>query len=143
MEGRKTVPNLSTNVFKASMGCCKRICQNGIVMRLHTELAQWLPKEYHETLQSFQCHIIRLREEHAYSLHLIGNAHQTPAFYEIAFNVIVNKQGDKSVILRTRENEKSGMTVMLRVLADREENSPMYNLNRKTMPKERYHLGSS
>jgi hypothetical protein len=35
------------------------------------------------------------------------------------------------------------MTVMLRVLADREENSPMYNLNRKTMPKERYHLGSS
>jgi hypothetical protein len=40
-------------------------------------------------------------------------------------NVTVNKKIDKSVILRTRGNEKSWMTVMLSVLVDGEETSPM------------------
>jgi len=56
---------------------------------------------------------------------LIGNADQTPVFYEMPLNVTVNKKVDKSVILRTRGNEKSLMTVLLSVLADGEETSPM------------------
>jgi hypothetical protein len=56
--------------------------------------------------------------------HLIGNADQTPVFCEMPLNVTVNRKVDKSVILRTRGNEKSWMTVMLSVLADGEETSP-------------------
>jgi len=59
------------------------------------------------------------------TLHFIGNADQTPVFYEMPLNVTVNKKVDKSVILRTRGSEKSWMTVMLSVLADGEETSPM------------------
>jgi hypothetical protein len=58
-------------------------------------------------------------------------------------NVTVNKKGDKSVILRTRGNEKSGMTMMLRVLADGEETSPMYNFEEENYAKRKVPPGVS
>jgi hypothetical protein len=116
--GREIDPNLSTSVFKA-VGV-KGICQNGIKMRCHNALAQWLPKEYHETL-FFYSKVNR----RTCTLHSIGNADQIPVFYEMPSNVTVNKKFDKSVILRTRGNEKSWMSVMLSVLADGEETSSM------------------
>jgi hypothetical protein len=75
-------------------------------------------------------------------LYLIGNADQTPAFYDMPLTVTVNKKGEKSVILRIRGNEKSEMTVMLSVLADGEETSLMCNSEEKLCQKKTCHLGS-
>jgi hypothetical protein len=61
--GREIARNLSMSVFKASMSWCRK----DLPEWNSNEVTQWLPKEYHETLLSFQYHIIRLREEHPYS----------------------------------------------------------------------------
>jgi hypothetical protein len=69
-------------------------------------------------------------------LNLIGNADQTPVFFDMPMNITVNKKGENSILLKTTGNEKSRITVMLCALADGKKLPPYVILKRKTMPKE-------
>jgi hypothetical protein len=47
----------------------------------------------------------------------IGNADQTPVYFDMPSNVTVNENGAKTVLIRGTGNEKARITVMLGVLA--------------------------
>ncbi|KAJ4426354.1 hypothetical protein ANN_27168 [Periplaneta americana] len=81
-------------------------------------------------------HVIELRQRHSYPLHQIGNADETPVFWDIPSNMTVDNKGAKSISLRTTGNEKQRITVMLAVTADGGKLPPYVILKRKTMPKE-------
>ena len=129
--------NIPTNEFKASTGWCTRMMRRkGLTLRRRTSLAQRLPSDFEEKLLSFQRYVLKLRKTHSYPLDQIGNADQTPVFFDMPTSVTVAKKGEKSVIVRSTGNEKKRITVMLACLADGTKLPPYVILKRKTMPKE-------
>ncbi|KAJ4446805.1 hypothetical protein ANN_13503 [Periplaneta americana] len=66
----------------------------------------------------------------------IGNADETPVFWDMPSNMTVDNKGAKSISLRTTGNEKQRITVMLAVTADGGKLPPYVILKRKTMPKQ-------
>jgi hypothetical protein len=65
-----------------------------------------------------QRHVIKLRKQHSFILDHIGNADQTPVYFDILSKVTNNEKGAKTVLIRGMGNEKARITVMLGVLAD-------------------------
>uniref|UniRef100_A0A8C6PX15 HTH CENPB-type domain-containing protein n=1 Tax=Nothobranchius furzeri TaxID=105023 RepID=A0A8C6PX15_NOTFU len=129
--------NIPTTEFKASTGWCIRMMRrSGLALRRRTSLAQHLPSDFAEKLQSFQRYVIGLRKKHSYTLDQIGNADQTPVFFDMPTSVTVHKKGEKSVIVKSTGNEKNRITVMLACLADGTKLAPYVILKRKTVPKE-------
>uniref|UniRef100_A0A3Q3FBL7 HTH CENPB-type domain-containing protein n=1 Tax=Labrus bergylta TaxID=56723 RepID=A0A3Q3FBL7_9LABR len=126
---------LNISEFKSSLGWCRRMMwHNGLALRRRTSLAQHL--DFREKLLSFQRFVIKLRKKHSYPLHQIGNADQTPVYFDMPTSVTVNKKGEKSVLVRSTGNERSRVTVMLTCLADGSKLLPYVILKRKTVPKE-------
>ena len=126
----------STPAFKASRGWIRNFYQrNGLSIRRRTTISQRLPSAYEEKLVSFQRHIIRLRKKNSYLLSQIGNADQTPVYFEMPLDSTVSVKGSKSVTIRTGGNEKQRCTVMLCILADGTKLPPYIVFKRKTLPK--------
>lgn len=123
--------------FKASLGWCRRfMLRNGLFLRHRTTLAQRLPVDFNEKLLAFQRYVIELRKKHNYPLSQIGNADETPVFFDMKSNITVDQKGAKSILMRTTGNEKLRITAMLAVTADGHKLTPYVILKRKTMPKE-------
>uniref|UniRef100_A0A672FD58 DDE-1 domain-containing protein n=1 Tax=Salarias fasciatus TaxID=181472 RepID=A0A672FD58_SALFA len=123
--------------FKASLGWCKRMMRrNGLALRRKTSLAQRLPSDFREKLLSYQRYVLGLRKKHHYPLDQMGNADQTPVYFDMPSHVTVENKGKKSVLVKSTGNEKSRITVMLTCLADGTKLPPYVVLRRKTIPKE-------
>uniref|UniRef100_A0A672HMK3 HTH CENPB-type domain-containing protein n=1 Tax=Salarias fasciatus TaxID=181472 RepID=A0A672HMK3_SALFA len=123
--------------FKASLGWCKRMMRrNGLALRRKTSLAQCLPSDFREKLLSYQRYVLGLRKKHHYPLDQMGNADQTPVYFDMPSHVTVEKKGKKSVLVKSTGNEKSRITVTLTCLADGTKLPPYVVLRRKTIPKE-------
>ena len=87
--------NIPTDEFKASTGWCTRMMRRkGLTLRRRTSLAQCLPSDFDEKLLSFQLYVLKLRKTHSYPLDQIGNADQTPVFFDMPTSVTVAKKGD-------------------------------------------------
>jgi hypothetical protein len=65
----------------------------------------------------------------------IGNANQTPVYFDMLSNVTINEYGANSVLISGTGNEKARITVMLGVLASGHKLPPYVILRRKMMPK--------
>ncbi|KAK0141223.1 Pogo transposable element with KRAB domain [Merluccius polli] len=127
---------LNITGFKASLGWCRRMMRrNGLALRRRTSLAQHLPSDFGEKLLSFQRFVINLRKKHSYPLDQIGNADQTPVYFDMPTSVTVNRKGEKSMLVKSTGNEKSRVTVMLTCLADGSKLPPYVILKHKTVPK--------
>jgi hypothetical protein len=127
---------LNTEEFKASRGWVQRFYnRHGFSIRRKTSICQRLPDAYADKVAQFQRHIIRLREKNSYSLSQIGNADQTPVFFDMPLDVTVESKGQKSIPILTSGNEKQRCTVMLTVLADGKKLPPFIVFKRKTLPK--------
>lgn len=75
---------IPTTDFKASLGWCGRMMRhNELSSRCRTSLARHLPSDVREKLLSFQCYVINLRKKHSYPLDQMGNADQTPVFFDM------------------------------------------------------------
>lgn len=130
--------NIPRGDFSASTGWCVRMMKRaGFSLRRRTSLAQRLPAFYDEKLIKFQRYVISLRKKYSYLLGQMGNADQTPVYFDMPSNTTVNKKGAKSVLIKSTGNEKARITVMLSVLADGRKLPPYVVLRRKTMPKEK------
>lgn len=122
--------------FKASRGWLRRFMnRNGLSIRKRTSICQRLPDAYEEKLLAFQRYVIRLREENNFSMGQIGNADETPVYFDMPADSTINAVGDKSVRVRTCGYEKQRCTVMLTVLADGKKLAPFIIFKRKTLPK--------
>lgn len=111
--------NMPRREFRGSIGWCRRFMRrSGLALRRRTTLAQRLPADFEEKLVNFQRYVIQMRQRHLYPFHQIGNADETPVFFDMASNTTVDTKGVKSVLLRGTGNEKNRITVMLAVTAE-------------------------
>lgn len=134
--------NIPRREFRGSIGWCRRFMRrSGLALRRRTTLAQRLPADFEEKLINFQRYVIQMRQRHLYPFHQIGNADETPVFFDMPSNTTVDTKGVKSVLLRGTGNEKNRITVMLAVTADGGKLPPYVILKRKTIPKESFPEG--
>jgi hypothetical protein len=71
----------------------------------------------------------------------MGNADETPVFFDMPANTTVDAKGSKSVLVKTTGHEKLIVTVMFSVLADGRKLTPFVILRRKNLPKEKLPTG--
>jgi hypothetical protein len=71
----------------------------------------------------------------------IGNADQTPVYFDMPSNVTVNEKGVKRVLIGETGNEKARIAVRLGVLADGRKLPPYVTSRQKTMSKEKLPAG--
>lgn len=130
----KNVPHAS---FKASRGWIQRFMRRqNFSLRRRTTIAQRLPADYEDKLVKFQQHVIKLRQEKNYMFGQIGNADETPVYFDMPSASTIAAKGSKSVPIRSCGYEKSRVTVMLCITADGRKLPPYVILKRKTIPKE-------
>lgn len=101
-------------------------------------VCQKLPSDFNEKIEEYQSYVKELHRKHDYALNQIGNADETPIYFDMPRNYTVNVRGAKQVIIKTTGHEKSRITVMLCVTADRGKLPPYVILNRKMIPKENF-----
>lgn len=135
--------NISQAEFKASYGWCRRMMRRcGLSLRRRTTIAQKLSSNYTEKLIEFQKHVIKMRKLHNYPLCAMGNADETPVYFDMPGATTVHPRGQKTVTIRTSGNEKLRVSVMLAALADGTKLPPFVILKRKQMPKEHLPKGT-
>jgi hypothetical protein len=98
-------------------------------------------QHFEENLVAFQRHVIGLRKKHSYLLSQIGNADETPMYFDMPPNYSVDDTGAKSVAVKTSSHENMHVTVTLTVLVDGSKLPPYVILNRKNVPKEQLPRG--
>jgi hypothetical protein len=129
--------------FKASHGWIMRFfyyfilfyTRNELCIRRKTSVSQRLPNAYEEKILCFQKYFISLWWQQSYIVSQIGNADQTPVYFEMPLDTMVHKKGDKNVTVKTGGNEKQQCTVMLCFTTDGRKLPPYIILRRKTLPK--------
>lgn len=122
--------------FKSSEGWVDKFMKrSGFALRRRTSVCQKLPSHFEEKLIEFQRYIIHLRSTYNHALGQIGNADETPVYFDMPRNNTVNEVGAREVKVLTSGYEKMRITVMLCITADGEKLPPYLILNRKTIPK--------
>lgn len=128
--------DIPRNSFRASRGWLQRFMKRqGFSIRRRTTLCQRLPEAYEEKLMSYQRYVIDLRKKHDYLISQMGNADQSPVYFEMPLDTTLQKTGSKSVSILTGGNTKLRCTVMLCALADGTKLRPYVIFKRKTLPK--------
>lgn len=131
--GRMQIPRAD---FRASRGWVERMMRrNGFSLRRRTTICQKLPGDFDDKLVAFQKYVIGLRRDHDYSFGQIGNADETPVFFDMPSAYTVNEVGAREVRVKTTGYEKQRVTVMLCITADGRKLPPYIILKRKNMPK--------
>ncbi|KAM7299429.1 pogo transposable element with KRAB domain [Ixodes scapularis] len=121
--------------FKASRSwITKFMKRKGFSMRRRTSICQKLPEAYEEKLVAFQRFVIMLRRTNNYIAGQMGNADQTPMFFDMPSNYTVETKGAKQVRILTSGNEKNRVTAMLCCTADGHKLNPYLIFKRKTLP---------
>jgi len=103
--------------FKASDGWVQKFKQrHSLVLRMKTLLAQELPATLEERIMAFRSQLQRLKEINKFEV--IGNMDETPLYFDVVPNRILDKKGKKSIIVRTTGSQKRHLTVTLCVTHD-------------------------
>lgn len=90
--------NIPRKEFKASRGWVERFMRrNNFSLRRRTSICQKLPADFEEKLVAYQRHVIALRKETDFLLGQIGNADETPIWFDLPANYTVHDVGDKQV----------------------------------------------
>ena len=124
--------------FKGSQGWCQKFMKRwDLCVRQRTHIAQKLPSDVEEKVQSFHRFVIGERKQMNYEMSQIGNMDETPMFFDMPGNRTVDFKGSTSINVKTSGGEKSHFTVVLSCLADGTKLRPLIVFKRKTMPKEK------
>ena len=85
--------NISDNEFKASRRWLRRFMKRkGLSLRRRTTLCQKLLRDFTDNVINFHRHVIRMREEYSYLLSQIGNANQTPVFFDMSRTLLLKSR---------------------------------------------------
>lgn len=130
---------LSREEFKGSIYWVRRFMRRkGFALRRRTSICQKLPEEYEDKLIEFQLYVNSLRRQHGYVFGQIGNADETPVWFDMPSSTTVCERGAKEVKLLSTGSEHSRFTVMLSCTADGRKLPPFIIFKRKTLPKEAF-----
>ena len=97
--------------------------RNKLTLRAKTSLAQRLPAQLEDKIMQFYKDIQRARQNYPFCF--IGNMDETPAFFDLVPNKVVDRVGSKDCWVITTGSEKWHITVVLTVMADGEIPPPM------------------
>lgn len=85
--------------FKGSIYWIRRFMRRkGFALHQRTSICQKLPEAYKDKLVEFQRYV-RLRQQHGYTLGQIGNANETPVWFDMPSSTTVCERGVKAVKL--------------------------------------------
>lgn len=127
----------SREQFKGTASWTRRFMKRkGFALRRRISTCQKLPEENERKLTDSQQYVIKLRQKCPYMLGEIGNADETPVWFDMPSNCTVSEKGAKQVKPLTRRNEHPHFTVMLACTADGRKLPPFIISKRKTLPKE-------
>jgi hypothetical protein len=86
--------NIFISEFKVSYGWVSHfMARHDLTIRRRTTIAQRLLEAYEEKPVIFQKFVLKLRKQHEYLLGQIGNADQTPVFFNMLESTTVNSAG--------------------------------------------------
>ncbi|CAM5118805.1 unnamed protein product, partial [Eretmochelys imbricata] len=90
--------SVKPSMFVASAGWCTRFMnRHSLCLCQRTKIAQKLPRDLEEKIESFQRFIIKYRKEYAFELSQIGNMDETPMTFDLPSNRTVTGVGEKTV----------------------------------------------
>ena len=70
----------------------------GLSLRRRTTICQKFPVDFEKKLQSFQRHVIALLKEKNFSMGQIGNADESPIWFDMPGNYTITEKGTKVLI---------------------------------------------
>lgn len=110
---------LTREEFRAPNSWVRRFMRRkGFSLRRRTSICQKLPEEFEDKLVNFQRFVNRLREQNNFMMGQIGNADETPVWFDMPSSTTITQRGAKDVKLLTTGNQHSRFTVMLACTAD-------------------------
>ncbi|KAM7315654.1 hypothetical protein ISCGN_005437 [Ixodes scapularis] len=109
--------------------------RNGLSLRRQTTVCQKLPDTYEEKLQEFHCYVDDLRTRNSFMLGQIGNADQTPVWFDMPSRKTIAEKGCLQVNLLNTGNEHNRFTAMLCCTADGHKLPPYLVFKQKMKPK--------
>ena len=90
------VLNMPNQEFKVSCGGLDRFMKRaGLSLRRRTSIYQKFPVDFEKKLQSFQQYVITLQKEKNFSMLQIGNADETPIWFECHVTTPLPRRGQK------------------------------------------------
>ena len=112
--------------FAASEGWLQRFMRrNKLVLRAKTSLAQRLPAQLEEKITQFYTKLQQVQQHESYPFCFIGNMDETPVYFDLVSNKVVDRKGAKDCRVITTGAEKRHVTVVLTVMADGQMPPPM------------------
>lgn len=124
----------ATTTLQQRHALSRRICvHNGLSLRRRTTVCQRLPETYEEK-QCISALNEWLRTKHSFLLGQIGNADQTPLWFDMPSKRTVSRKWESKVRLLTSGNTQSRFMVMLCCTEDGHKLPPFLLFKRKTMP---------
>jgi len=101
----------------------------------YAKIAQKLPNDLEEKINSFHTFIINPRKQNNFELSQINNMDETPMCFDLPASRTIDSKGKHTVQIRTTGHEKTHFTVVLSCMADSTKPKPMVILKRKSIPK--------
>ena len=80
--------------------------RHGLTLRQQTKIAQKLPKDLEQKIETFQQFVIKHRKLSNFELSQIGNMDETPMTFDLPSNRTVTTAGEKTVLIKTTGHEK-------------------------------------
>ena len=87
--------------------------RNDLVLRVRTHISQNLAKDLEEKIEKFQAEVQKIRDNNDYPFEYVCNMDETPIFWDLVPNQVVDRKGKKTVRVRTTNSEKNRITAVL------------------------------
>ena len=72
-----------------------------------------MPKDLEEKIEKFQAEVQKIRDNSDYPFEYVCNMDETPIFWDLVPNQVVDQKGKKTVRVRTTNSEKNRITAVL------------------------------
>ena len=86
---------------------------NNLVLRVRTHISQNLPKDLEDLITTFGADVKIIRDNSDYPFEYICNMDETSVFLDLVPNKVVDREGKKTIHVRTTSSEKNRITAVL------------------------------
>ena len=125
IEQLKLEPKLADITYHGQYESIQRFMKrNNLSLRVPGHIGQLLPFNIQKTISDYIIDLRRIINNGGYSESMIVNMDETPLFLNMPPNKTVTNKGNKSVVIRTTNQEKIRITCMLAICGDGDKLAP-------------------
>ena len=112
--------------------------RNSLSLRTPGYLGQFLPKDIKNIIMNYLLELRNIIKNGGYDEGNILNMDETPLYLNMVPNKIISKKGEKNVVLRTQNQDRIRITILLTICADGDKLPPYIifkgkNINNRSM----------